>query len=696
MFKDRRNWPSLLLLATILTIWTGAVAQQGNQVIPASGGSSITYVTTNPVTFTTGQIFYNTVTSQFLCATSNTVLALCPTTQQDFPIFAGSICPTISTPHCFFVNDDTHFVTDASITVTGANPTLTCPGNDCLFTSTDSFGRPIAKTGQLVYAICTTDPNGIQFFGSSTSTLMLGSYSTGAATITTINGAESITTSGTGAGCGAGKVVLVWGDDDTANLTAFTNAVAASCGVGQMAAGAMLTSRGQFNKTPIGCTQAYAEFKGLGQNSTSILPLPNFDFTTGTGNSCQGIGPNSILGLNVNTAVKTCFGGAIFTSYDNFGILGMGQNNPNPSSEVFLFGVYQGYIHDVKCGQWMAGGGNNAWGMLIYFDTFYPVSNINSDGCGAVGNAIVGGGSAPLFNPLEVIQISGSEFVDNGGAPQSGTCTSAKGVPGCSNLLINDAYVSSHGNFFGYNLQPFGAAVELYGLSSGSQFHSFGDYIWGCGAQNNTNTNYGFNFDDSLTEGDFTNDIFSACSLTQNGLQEMFFVRSGLTGTRTIKASGNYFINQNAGYVFDINSTGTSVYDLGGNTSNDTAHLSTGASATFFGSSSATGVVPVVGNVVLTSGWGTSTVTSISGDSHRLRFAISVTGAPGAGPVLTVTFPSPFYVAPASCGIQEVSGTFGIITNPSVGVPTATTVAVTFSGTPVATNTYTFDLACGP
>jgi hypothetical protein len=53
LFKDRRNWPALLLLCTILAIWSVAVAQQGNQVIPVSGGGGAATVSTNYTLFPT-------------------------------------------------------------------------------------------------------------------------------------------------------------------------------------------------------------------------------------------------------------------------------------------------------------------------------------------------------------------------------------------------------------------------------------------------------------------------------------------------------------------------------------------------------------------------------------------------------------------------------------------------------------------
>jgi hypothetical protein len=139
-----------------------------------------------------------------------------------------------------------------------------------------------------------------------------------------------------------------------------------------------------------------------------------------------------------------------------------------------------------------------------------------------------------------------------------------------------------------------------------------------------------------------------------------------------------------------LNNAGGTVYDLGytriaGGTAN---------SGTWIGSASAAGGKSVVGNFALTSGWGSSTVASAVGDSHRSK--VSITGAVGSsGPILTWTFPKAYQVAPQSCTAVQVGGTFGVLNNPVVGTPTSTTVTFTFAGTPAA-NTYTFDLQCGP
>jgi len=83
----RRLLPYLLLC--VFLIFPIIVGGQG-QNFPGSG-SGITYVTSNPVTFVSGNVFYNTTTNQFLCATSSTVLVVCSGPANSAPTAANSI-----------------------------------------------------------------------------------------------------------------------------------------------------------------------------------------------------------------------------------------------------------------------------------------------------------------------------------------------------------------------------------------------------------------------------------------------------------------------------------------------------------------------------------------------------------------------------------------------------------------------------
>jgi hypothetical protein len=115
----------------------------------------------------------------------------------------------------------------------------------------------------------------------------------------------------------------------------------------------------------------------------------------------------------------------------------------------------------------------------------------------------------------------------------------------------------------------------------------------------------------------------------------------------------------------------------------------------YFGTGSITGVAQTSGNLVLTSGWGSGAAAgTISGNTKLQQFTLTAAGTPGASPVLTVTFPSPYYVAPI-CTLTQTAGTnFTDITLPISSSVGATGVTWTFTGTPVAAHTYTFVESC--
>jgi hypothetical protein len=141
--------------------------------------------------------------------------------------------------------------------------------------------------------------------------------------------------------------------------------------------------------------------------------------------------------------------------------------------------------------------------------------------------------------------------------------------------------------------------------------------------------------------------------------------------------------------------TGT-IFDGGGNSCTGGVGNVVGASAKVYGDGSITGVADVAGNHVLTSGWGTANVNTLTGTTTAVTFIISITGgAPGSGPVLTDTFASPFLNVPSGgCTLTQIGGTFAEITNPVPSALTKTGVAWTFSGTPISGHSYTFQRNC--
>jgi hypothetical protein len=188
--------------------------------------------------------------------------------------------------------------------------------------------------------------------------------------------------------------------------------------------------------------------------------------------------------------------------------------------------------------------------------------------------------------------------------------------------------------------------------------------------------------------------------------------------TSTLQLNGGYVFNTIAGNGFAVvnngishvrNSyvlAGTGVGVLNNSTGKffDDCGITFGGAAPFvnqggsvFGTCTATGTASAVGNWALTSGWGSTSVTSALGDSHRTLLRLTTAATGSANPVLTWTFPQAYpTIAPVSCVLTLLGGTGSGLTLPFVpDTPSKTSVAWTLGGTP-GKGTYIFDANCGP
>lgn len=109
------------------------------------------------------------------------------------------------------------------------------------------------------------------------------------------------------------------------------------------------------------------------------------------------------------------------------------------------------------------------------------------------------------------------------------------------------------------------------------------------------------------------------------------------------------------------------------------------------------GTTPVAGDFSLSAGWGnTATVGTITGDDNHVQFIVSSSGTgQAANPTITYTFKDGTWTnAPWAQTTLEAT-TDGGVTAPWVTcTTTATTLVITFHGTPVAGSTYTFRAMC--
>jgi hypothetical protein len=154
-----------------------------------------------------------------------------------------------------------------------------------------------------------------------------------------------------------------------------------------------------------------------------------------------------------------------------------------------------------------------------------------------------------------------------------------------------------------------------------------------------------------------------------------------------VSPQSHAFLNQSAG-IFR---------DLGGNTGLNAPAIRGGV---YSGNTSVTGTPQTSGNWSVPAGsgagqWGTSpSVASCSGDSRTEQCIITVgSGTVGANPVLTITFPTAFQIAPL-CDARMVGGTatFSNFTN---GTINTTSAAFTYNGTPGASTTVVLKISCG-
>jgi hypothetical protein len=182
ILKDRRNWPAALLLVTILAIWTIAVAQQGNQSLPAGssnvGGSPTQWFSAiaqygakhdahqivfnqNGIngTITTGScsisdvgknIFgVNTANGNTFTVTSGLTIASCPTAST-FTVAGGTGSGITSGDIGWIGSDDTTAINNCIAAASAAAGVCYLPGVGGTGTAYFVIGPQIPATATLV------------------------------------------------------------------------------------------------------------------------------------------------------------------------------------------------------------------------------------------------------------------------------------------------------------------------------------------------------------------------------------------------------------------------------------------------------------------------------------------------------------------------------------------------------------------
>lgn len=522
--------------------------------------------------------------------------------------------------NCYFVNDDVHYVGDATTTI--SNATVTCPNSDCNFTGTDYLGRPIAKVGQIVFA---------------TTGNTAGSLICGQTTISAINGANSITLAANCTASQVGTVVLLWGDDDASNISAGYSVAAANCLPINLPAGNMFTSEPQFLGALSGVCSANSTlaFNGVavfgnGIINTFIIPLPNFDIS-----ACNsGVDDNG------------CFGGNNISDFDNLTIWGGGNSRTNSgtSKDIFVVGdIMRAYNVDVQ--GW--GSNESGWTCISMQGNQTILTQGDCIAAGATGIEVSSAAETPSL-------IQGTYIYQE---------------PNVAMTIDSGAWVMTRTMFIKLDFTSVGHLGVNVG--AGGKWTSWDD-VCISGDEANCMTVNGSAY---LYNGSFGPPLGGGAPEINN------YALSTYGGTGSVYAQDSLFAGNSGGGALYLNA-GSNFFDRGGNTFVNYGSGANTLNGNVFIQGSADGINQTTGNIALTSGWGTSTVTAVSGATSPETFTITLAGTPTLNPVVTVTFPTPYLVAPAGCSIQETGGTSATLFNWTTGTVMATTAAFTLQGTP--------------
>lgn len=537
-----------------------------------------------------------------------------------------------------------------TMTTTNGSATVSCSGSDatCSLSSAVDVGKQILITTAANSGGSQMVSGDVAFTAKTTKTTISSVTNT-----TTVVMSQTANANLVGIGVGA------WGTNDGAALaTAYSLLVASArgtCGTLELPNAIMFVDRAEFINGPNSCFSAVGLnregllIKGVGISSTWLIPTNDFNFASCTGPNGTGTG-NSTSCFGDNGAAT--FGGG--TILQDFSIVGLGQSLTGTTHSVSVLGIESNsFIFNVNCLGWGAAASGMNGLQLAGNGTsnvYSAAYNLQLDGCGSTGLNLNGSGPFMLS--------SGSYIGDNK--------VSAVACGG------SNSYLLSSGNGYGPIFPSAGSAImNMTNCRLLSVNDTFG--FGGCNSVAGTANVY-------VAGGAGVAQIDNATITTGCTSAVWADVASGIIHLRGSLVTG--------GTNSVKTSAGASVFDDGGNTF-------TGAVANagnFFGATnSAAGTACGTGNFALTSGWGTSSVTSVAANGNILGCHVTITGAAGAaGPVLTWTYPAAPPIAPASC---HLIGTTASLTGVQVGTPGATTVAFTFVGTPAAV-TYQFDVGC--
>lgn len=569
--------------------------------------------------------------------------------------YLAASCPA-STPNCFVAPPDVQIALGSTFTtaVNNGSPNIQvgqagffCDGGAtaCAAGQTSSIGKRVkANTGCCNTTVFSTPAPSVVSPSTTISSVTDGTHA--------VMSANAIGT------CTANCAIAI-GTDSTTQLAALNAAVAAAvgkCPTVHWPSGFIFTTIGLLNTPNASCASVASDgwngvsVIGEGMTSSGVVPL-DFDYTTGSGNSCGGTNPQS-------GGFTTCMFAAVANLF-NFEFWGLYDGPVTARNAILVSHATRtgntGWIN-VNMMDWL-GPDTTTIGFVPGFIT--TISNVNVIGFGGVN--VRGGG--PTGQP--VIWVGGTI----GNSP--GNCLQVQGnltTIGLSFGQSNTSCVVSAGS--GANWNDYNSLV--YGSQAPTTLISWINTSGGTASMRGTRA---LNPGVGAFNGLFC-DNTGTCKIQDSQFQ------GGTTNVAVACISGS------------------KIFDLGANTVLDGGggRASAACANQVFGDGSITGTALIAGNVVPSANWGTgATITAPLGDSRENSFTLTNgSAAVGANPTLTYTFPTPFFWGrPSKCVITQTGGTQAQIVNEwSVGVPTTTSVVFTYNGTPTINLTEFIAVSC--
>ena len=463
----------------------------------------------------------------------------------------------------------------------------------------------------------------------------------------TVVGAHQITLSSPAAGSagnGTTCCTIEWGaqDDGPALQAAFNQAVSNCPFDIELPRTGMFIGNVIYNTTSLCGTNGGGNYglpggtvHGSGSSTTVLYPLPNINLTT-----CAG---SCLFGLPFGTQDLTLSGWS--TDGGGVGTVTGGTNK-------VIYAVYaSGSMQNLEAYQW----GES--------------TNFNMYACGAGVGAI-----SNLYNLKAYNTGQEPYFLGNFCYAYNIYST------GCGPSIINPAlgFVYTFGAQLIQNCSGAGGPgdIQINGTSAGT-WESDGDFINGSANQigitfSNT-APISVNFHHSLIEGT------TGIVLAEAGATVHLGGNSSLTGT-TAAISGGI-----AGSKFYFDDCTSSV---GSN--------ATWTNITVFQPCAPNNALLATGNLSLSANWGTGAATSAwQGADSPITFTITNgSGAVGAAPTITYTFPTAMAKAPLWCTVTQSGGTNPSLSPYAVSLLTNTGFVATATGTPTINDTEFMQVQC--